>query len=41
LSQTEYECVFGGVLRVEGFAEAAEDFFVFLLVLLGEDDEGG
>ena len=41
LSETQHERVFGGVVRVEGLAEAAEDFFVFVLVFFGEDDEGG
>ena len=41
VSQAQYKRVFSGVLRAEGYAKAAEDFFVFVPVLLGEDDESG
>ena len=41
LSETEYERFFGGVGRVEGLLETAEDFLVFVLVFFGKDDEGG
>ena len=39
LGQAQDERVFGGVVRLEGVAKAAEDFFVFMLVFLGEDYE--
>ena len=39
LSQAQHECVFGGIQRLEGFAEAAEDFFVLLFVFFREDDQ--
>ena len=39
LSKADHKRVFGDVLRGEGFAEAAQEFIVFVLVLLGEDDE--
>ena len=41
LSQAQDERVFGGIVRLEGLAKAAEDFFVLVLVFLGEDDESG
>ena len=41
LSQAQNERFFAGVMRLEGLAEAAEDFFVLVLVFLGEDDECG
>ena len=37
LGQAEYERFFGRIMRLEGFAKAAEDLFVLVLVLLGED----
>ena len=37
LGQAEYERVFGRVVGLEGFAKAAEDFVVLVLVFLGED----
>jgi hypothetical protein len=39
LSEAQDERVFGGVVRLKGFAETAENFFVFVLVFLGEYDE--
>ena len=41
LGEAQDERVFGRVVRLEGLAEAAEDFFVFMLVFLGEDYERG
>ena len=41
LGKAQDERVFGGIVRLEGLAKAAEDFFVFVLVFLGEDDESG
>ena len=41
LGQAQDERVFGGIVRLEGLAKAAEDFFVFVLVFLGKDDESG
>ena len=38
LSQSQYERVFGGIVRLERFTESTEDFLIFVLVLLGEDD---
>ncbi len=39
LGEAQDERVFGRVVRLEGLAEAAEDFLVFMLVFLGEDYE--
>jgi hypothetical protein len=41
LSQTQYQRVFNGALGLEGVAKALEDFFVFVRVLFGKDDDGG
>jgi hypothetical protein len=41
LGEPDYERVHGGVARLGGVAESAEDFFVFVLVFLGNDDERG
>ena len=37
--QAQDERVFGRIMRLEGLAKAAEDLFVFMLALLGEDYE--
>ena len=39
LGEAHDERVFGRIVRLEGLAEAAEDFLVFMLVFLGEDYE--
>ncbi len=39
LGQAQDERVFGCVVRLEGFAKAAQDLFVFMLVFLGQDHE--
>jgi hypothetical protein len=39
--QTQDERFFGGVLRLEGLGEAAENCFVLVLVFLREDYESG
>jgi len=41
LGQAEDERVFDRALRLEGVAEASEDFLVLVRILLGEDDESG
>jgi hypothetical protein len=40
LSQTQNECVFGRIVRLEGPAKTAEDLFVLMLVLFREDNQG-
>jgi hypothetical protein len=39
LSQAQYQCIFGHIVRLEGLAKAAEDLFVLLRVFLGQDYE--
>ena len=39
LGQTQDERVFGCAVRLKGFAKAAQDLFVFMLVFLGQDYE--
>jgi len=39
VGQAQDERVFGRVVRLEGLAKTAEDFFVFMFVFLGEDYE--
>ncbi len=39
LGQTQDERFFGCALRLKGVAKATQDFFVFMLVLLGQDHE--
>jgi hypothetical protein len=41
VSQAQDQRVFRGIVRLEGFAKAAEDFLVLMLVLLGQYDKGG
>ena len=41
VSQAHDERVLGGIVRLEGLAKAAEDFVVFMLVLVGKDYERG
>jgi hypothetical protein len=41
LSQAQDERVLGHIMRLEGLAKAAEDFFVLVLMLLGKDYERG
>jgi hypothetical protein len=41
LGQAEYESFFGRIVRLEGFAKAAENFVVLVPVLVGEDYECG
>ena len=39
LGQAQDERVFGCAVRLKGFAKAAQDLFVFMLVFLGQDHE--
>ena len=39
LGQAQDERFFGGAVRLKGFAKAAQDLIVFLLVFLGQDYE--
>ena len=39
LGQTQDERVFGGAVRLKGLAKTVQDFFVFMLVFLGQDHE--
>jgi hypothetical protein len=41
LSQTQDESFFGRAVRLKGLAEAVEDLFVLVPVLLGKDDDCG